>query len=177
MMATTKKTYEDERTTMEFNFDISPVAKQRARICRYGAYTPKETRIFETELKEMAKVELKKQTRFVAYDLFTRPLAVEIIFYLTKPKAKKYRAFPDVRPDLDNYVKSVCDSLNGILWKDDACIVEIHARKMYAYAKSINLKVREAVKSDWLREDQIPKELPSDEHFVNQAPPKRIRKA
>jgi Holliday junction resolvase RusA-like endonuclease len=36
---------------------------------------------------------------------------------------------PDAVPDVDNYSKLVCDSANGVLWQDDALVVELHAVK------------------------------------------------
>jgi Holliday junction resolvase RusA-like endonuclease len=36
------------------------------------------------------------------------------------------------RFDLDNVIKSALDGCTGILWKDDAQVVEIHARRRQA---------------------------------------------
>lgn len=36
------------------------------------------------------------------------------------------------RPDLDNLVKALKDSANGVLWHDDAQISVLHASKVYA---------------------------------------------
>lgn len=52
----------------------------------------------------------------------------------TKPKlalieAGKLR--PTTRPDLDNYLKCL-DSLNGIVWRDDAQIVMLSSVKSYS---------------------------------------------
>jgi Holliday junction resolvase RusA-like endonuclease len=33
------------------------------------------------------------------------------------------------RRDADNCVKSICDGLNGVLWDDDAQVVEMSVRK------------------------------------------------
>ena len=35
------------------------------------------------------------------------------------------------RPDVDNLVKAVLDGLNGIAFKDDCQVVEVHATKGY----------------------------------------------
>ena len=36
-----------------------------------------------------------------------------------------------IRCDIDNLIKSVADSLNGVIWDDDDQIVELHATKNY----------------------------------------------
>ena len=65
--------------------------------------------------------------------LLQGPLDMTVVFYLEKPKSKpKYKVWPDVRPDLDNYVKAVKDALKGVVYRDDSQIVRLEARKMYA---------------------------------------------
>jgi Holliday junction resolvase RusA-like endonuclease len=66
-------------------------------------------------------------------DLFTGPLAVTIFVDLLKPasKPKKKPCWPTGKPDADNYAKLVLDACNGILWKDDAQVVELHVSKSY----------------------------------------------
>ena len=39
---------------------------------------------------------------------------------------------PTTRPDGDNYLKGVLDALNGILWTDDARIVDMSCHKYYS---------------------------------------------
>ena len=53
------------------------------------------------------------------------------MFGLTKPKSNKNN-YPIGRPDLDNFVKTFLDSMNGILWHDDSQVVEIVASKFWA---------------------------------------------
>jgi Holliday junction resolvase RusA-like endonuclease len=47
---------------------------------------------------------------------------------MSKPKKILY---PTGKPDWDNIGKLVCDSLNGILWRDDAVIVDGSTSKRY----------------------------------------------
>jgi Holliday junction resolvase RusA-like endonuclease len=66
--------------------------------------------------------------------LFSGPLALDVIFYLPKPKTaakSKIGAYHISRPDLDNLIKMVCDICNGITYNDDATIALIHAIKKY----------------------------------------------
>ena len=68
-------------------------------------------------------------------------LAVEIIFYreLLKSFSKKKieqalagQIRPNTKPDIDNYVKAVFDGINGIIWKDDARVVDLKTSKYYS---------------------------------------------
>lgn len=68
-------------------------------------------------------------------------LEVEIIFYreLLKSFSKKKieqalagQLRPNTKPDIDNYVKAVFDGINGIIWKDDARVVDLKTSKYYS---------------------------------------------
>ena len=48
------------------------------------------------------------------------------------PSEKKRRAYHTVKPDLDKLVRAVKDALKHVLWKDDAQVIELVARKGYA---------------------------------------------
>ena len=75
----------------------------------------------------------------------TAPIRVMLIFYMPRPKYHfKTKAgkpisklkpnqpeFHIFTPDLDNLVKMVCDSLNGVFYKDDSQIAQIKAEKIY----------------------------------------------
>ena len=74
----------------------------------------------------------------------TSPIALELIFYMPRPKAHygtgaKSECLKDTapemqssKPDIDNLVKFVQDSLNGIFYKDDALICHLTAQKVYS---------------------------------------------
>lgn len=91
-----------------------------------GAYDPKTSR----QWKNAVKKALDKQALLA--EPLDGPLAIDLTFYLPKPKSKpKGKKYPDVRPDLDNFVKLIMDCANERLFTDDGRIVEIHARKLY----------------------------------------------
>lgn len=69
------------------------------------------------------------------------PLSVRIVEYRAIPASwsKKRRAEalagvirPTGRPDMDNVIKAILDSLNGRMWHDDSQVVSLHAEKRYA---------------------------------------------
>lgn len=54
-----------------------------------------------------------------------------------KPSAPQY---PTVYPDLDKLVRAICDALTGTAYADDSQVVELMARKRYAYDRALTLK-------------------------------------
>lgn len=105
-----------------FSIPITPVPKGRPRFFRGHAVTPKETRQFEREFALRA-------AKFGPAEPLEGALAVSLVFQLPKPRSVK-RDYPSVRPDLDNFVKAVMDSM-GAFWLDDGQVVSLRADKRY----------------------------------------------
>jgi Holliday junction resolvase RusA-like endonuclease len=63
----------------------------------------------------------------------TDAVAVDVTFALRRPASAKRRPHPHTRPDLDKLLRSTLDALttSGVIL-DDARVVEITARKVYA---------------------------------------------
>lgn len=61
------------------------------------------------------------------------PIRLDIDFRVPAPKTMpKGRWLPDVRPDLDKYLRSTLDGLkSGGVYNDDSQVCEIHACKFY----------------------------------------------
>lgn len=55
----------------------------------------------------------------------------------------KHEHLPTIKPDTSNYIKSFEDALNGIVWKDDSQITDIHAYKRYSENPRIELEIEE----------------------------------
>lgn len=105
---------------------IAPVAWGRVKRGRNGqAYVPAKTRQFE----ETARALIRKATWTLPVP--KGPLKLKARFILAKPKRSKHPTEPIARPDLDNFLKALKDSGNGILWADDAQVVHVDARKLY----------------------------------------------
>lgn len=62
------------------------------------------------------------------------PLEVLVTFALPRPKShpKTRRTWPVSRPDVDKLVRAVNDSCTHVVWRDDAQIVELRVRKVWA---------------------------------------------
>lgn len=92
-------------------------------------YTPKSTATFEN----LVKIKAEEQ--------FKHPLDGSIIlairFYLPRPQRLiwKKKPMPEIysnkRPDIDNLAKSVIDGLNGVAFKDDGQIADLHITKKF----------------------------------------------
>ncbi len=66
-------------------------------------------------------------------ELVSGPLKVQATFFLTRPKScPKARVHPAVKPDVDKLIRACFDALTGVVWGDDAQVVEVSAYKVYA---------------------------------------------
>ena len=131
---------------MEVNFVIPgpPKGKGRPRVTRYGAYTPKATVEYENYIKRCYQ-EQCGETFFGE-----RSIAVSAIAYVTP--LKKYRKAereaalrnefcPSSKPDTDNIMKGVLDALNGVAFKDDRFIYDLHIVKKFDINPRIEVKI------------------------------------
>ena len=114
-----------------FEITGQPVAKQRPRMTRNGrVFTPAKTVAFERVVRGIAAPYFPAP--------FHGPVKVTVWATFAPPKSwtnKKTAANmnrPHIqRPDIDNIAKAVCDSLNGVAFKDDSQIAAIEARKVW----------------------------------------------
>lgn len=105
---------------------LTPVPKGRPRFGRGIVYTPTKTKRFEAQLKKIIR-EIR-----IAIPLMQGALGLTVDFYSKWPSKKTPRIlYKSTRPDLDNLIKAVADSMNGIVYKDDAQIAALQAYKFY----------------------------------------------
>jgi Holliday junction resolvase RusA-like endonuclease len=70
------------------------------------------------------------------------PVRARFLFYLAPPQTMpKGRTQPAVKPDLDKLCRSTFDALSGILWLDDAQVVDLSARKDYDLPERAEISV------------------------------------
>lgn len=68
------------------------------------------------------------------------PVRMEIDFYFQKPaSAPKKRLFPVVKPDLDKLARSIFDALAGIMFVNDAQVIDCRVRKHYGTPERIEI--------------------------------------
>jgi Holliday junction resolvase RusA-like endonuclease len=101
-----------------------------------NARTPDETMVYEN----LIRMEYKRQCGTRKFEAGTM-LDLRILAYYAIPESaskKKKKAMeageirPTKKPDADNILKVVADSLNNIAYRDDAQIVDTQIRKFYS---------------------------------------------
>jgi crossover junction endodeoxyribonuclease RusA len=87
-------------------------------------------RPFRSEVTRMALSKLGDR----AQPLFVKgePVKLYLKFAFQRPASAKKRTHPCVKPDLDKLQRAVLDALTGVMYDDDAQVVEIDASKRYA---------------------------------------------
>jgi Holliday junction resolvase RusA-like endonuclease len=103
-----------------------PVGKARPRFSRRGnkvvTFTPRETQIYEQNVKSLAQVAMLGKA------MLEGPVKVTITAYFAH---KKKTGWHISRPDIDNVVKAILDGLNGVVFADDAVVAQLVASKYY----------------------------------------------
>jgi Holliday junction resolvase RusA-like endonuclease len=128
-----------------------PVPKGRPRMAVVKGFprmfTPKATATYEANIRTAATQVMGGRQPF------DEPVAVAVTAVLSIPESLSGKQqqlavagarVPQGRPDLDNIVKACTDALNGIAYRDDARIVELHARKVYGRQPGIIITVAPA---------------------------------
>ena len=146
------------RADYDISFTVpgAPKGKERPRTYwddRFGCYktvTPKSTRNYEALVRDAYTVAGGKF-------LGDAPIFMTVTAYYRIPKSvrKSVREQmisgsirPTVTPDLDNCVKSICDGLNGIAYKDDRQVVACVISKMYGETPRVEVELWTEGKDD-----------------------------
>lgn len=103
--------------------NMKPKAKGRPRAGKYGMYTDKATRQYEQAIKDA----------YIAQggQMLEGPVSMSVTF--TKDKItislKQIEGESCLRGDIDNYIKSIMDGLNGVAYADDGQVLNLKAHK------------------------------------------------
>jgi len=135
-----------------FKVDGDPVGKQRARYAKRGnfvqTYTPDKTRNYEALIKEAAIQAMGSN------EILETPVNLYLYIRAPIPKSlskKRLEAClnglekPIKKPDASNVLKSVEDAMNGVVYKDDSQIVNIHVTKVYSSVPGVDICVKECL--------------------------------
>ncbi|MDO3429694.1 RusA family crossover junction endodeoxyribonuclease [Clostridioides difficile] len=133
---------------VNFTIDGEPVGKERPRfnLATKRTYTPNKTKSYEELIKWLYQSKVKY--RFTGYIKMT----IRCYYSIAKSNSKKIKEQkrnnvlrPSKKPDIDNVIKVVADSLNGIAYKDDTQIVEVVASKYYSDKPRVEVMIEDII--------------------------------
>lgn len=129
--------------------DIEPKPQSRPRFTKFGKpYDTKDMKIWRNTCRLLVKNQFKGHT------MLEGAVKVKARFYIEPPeyikKVKKNQqalldeTIPvDKKPDLDNYEKSLYDSMSGIAFQDDGRIALHDVGKFYSLNPRIEVELEE----------------------------------
>lgn len=136
---------------IHFKIEGKAQPQGRPRAVRMGAgvrmYDPPKSKAY----KQMVAAKVRSFMKINGIQPITEPIAVHLNFYFTPPKSyskKRIRAIETKeelftkKPDLDNLAKSILDSCNNLLFKDDSQIVGLTIGKHYGHEDYVDVKVQ-----------------------------------
>ncbi len=101
--------------------------KARARVVRKGgrtwSFTPKKVAAWEGEVRSEAERHFERP--------FEGPVALTLVFHLSRPDSRRNERFVSTTPDLDNLEKAILDALNGVAYEDDRLVAVKSSTKLY----------------------------------------------
>lgn len=132
----------------EFEVPGKVIGKGRPRLNSYTGvvYTPTRTKDYESLVEQYF---LLKYPRF---KILEGRIKVNIIAYFSIPKTTKKTEInemldsnisPTKKPDIDNIVKVVLDSMNKFAFRDDNQITKLEVEKKYALEDKVYIKIEE----------------------------------
>ena len=132
----------------EFEVPGKIIGKGRPRLNSYTGvvYTPTRTKDYESLVEQYF---LLKYPRFKALE---GRIKINIIAYFSIPKTTKKADInemlennisPTKKPDIDNIVKSILDSMNKFAFKDDNQITKLEVEKKYSLEDKVYVKIEE----------------------------------
>ena len=113
---------------IKLNLPLKPVPKGRPRVGKANrVYTPPKTAKYEADIKALTS-HLKP---------ISGPISVDAIFILPRPKStrkslKTRFIKPTSKGDVDNYIKSLLDGLQGNAFSNDSQVVRVSGLKCYS---------------------------------------------
>lgn len=137
---------------MQIHFQVEgdPKGKGRPRFGRFGkftrVYTDKQTTDYEAVIKSYAAHAMGSS------DPLETAVSVFLYVRLAVPQSyskKRTEAClsglenPCKKPDIDNIAKTYLDAMNGVIFKDDTQVIDLHVKKVYSAFAGVNVMVME----------------------------------
>ena len=123
---------------MKFTVFSKPVGKGRPRFARHGNYVSTYNTKSTTEYEKLVKLSAIEQCKDQLNKEYTGlvKMSIKAYFKPNKSISKKQQDLLIGQPylkksDIDNIIKIIMDSLNGVAYKDDNQVAIISAEKVY----------------------------------------------
>ena len=132
---------------IQFTVPGDPVGKGRGRVAGSGTrrwiVTPARTQLYEESVAEFAREAMGDRPPLTA------PCHAAIRIYLATPKGwtierlcmSQLEPWHDVAGDLDNFVKSILDGMNGIVFDDDRRVSQLYACKTWDANPRVDVEI------------------------------------
>ena len=138
---------------MQIRFVIpgEPKGKQRPKFSTYGGKvstrTPEQTVLYENRVI----MEYRRQCGNARFDDNSAlEMSVTAYYSIAKSTSAKKREEmmrgnirPTKKPDVDNVLKIIADSLNGVAYRDDSQIASADIRKLYGYTPKVEVTIQD----------------------------------
>lgn len=142
---------------IRFTLPIVPTAQARPKVAARGKFA----RVYKTRAQQANERTLEAWLKdYAPADPLSGPLTLDFVAALPVPAStgKKTREamlagleLPAKKPDLDNIVKQLKDAMTRLqFWRDDAQIVTLRCKKIYADAGFWEISVYPAVNTPLL---------------------------
>lgn len=109
------------------------------------AYTPQDTVNYETLVRTEYRMQCEE---FMFPDKQMLDMRIQAFYPIPKSASKRMRerminheVRPTKKPDSDNIIKIIADSLNNIAYHDDSQIVDVMFRKFYAEKPRVTVTI------------------------------------
>lgn len=138
---------------IEFVIPGEPSHAARMRATARGGfarvYAPKQNVISTKIIQDYAIAAMRQVGRGELPQVcpFEGPISLEVVAYYlypsswSQPKRSRSGGWKTSRPDCDNIIKLVKDSMNSIVWRDDAQVVSERIEKRYADIARTEIRV------------------------------------
>lgn len=133
---------------MKMILNIEPKPQTRPRFSKFGTYEDPKMKAWRRQCSKLIAKHHADQPSLEGALRTRVKFFIKAPQYISKVKKNRQALTDEIIPvskkaDLDNYIKALFDSANGILYKDDGQIAEIYAVKVYSASPRIEFEIEE----------------------------------
>lgn len=140
-----------EAAVISFTVPGNPQGKQRPRIGKVGPharmFTPAKTVAYESLVSHAANQAMDGGALIDCAVHVFMTITCQVPASWSKKKqasALLQQIRPTTKPDIDNVEKAIFDGCNGVVWRDDVCVVSVHKEKRYGSTPGVQVIITPA---------------------------------